>query len=195
MHIEIIYYTISVSSSENSNFCHFRSKFQRLHRLLTIPPLLSAHGRTLLDFFFLFRVPVAGGEINCDQEINDDSKYKYDLSGPVWVRQTWSLKNTISKLCWIPFWIPKITPEFTLLKNQAPGTSFSWKEWSLSFLPQNMRNSTWSPPKLLLSIIPCLPTKLPLPHAHLKCHLFYWICNSEENHSLSHPFCGRKEKI
>lgn len=120
----------------------------------------------------------------CDREVNADSEYKSDLPSPAWVRQTWSLKSTISKLCGISFWIPKITPKFTLLKNQALQTSFPWKESSLSFLPQNNMRNTYSISSQAASGCPSLlPRQAPLPRACLKCHLFYWIDNLGESPS------------
>lgn len=102
------------------------------------------HTHPCVPFFLCPQSPCGRGLI-CDREVKADSEYKFDLPSPVWIRQACSLRNTISKLCWVSFWIPNITLKFTLLKNQALQTSFPWKERSLSFFPQRrMRNTTLS---------------------------------------------------
>lgn len=97
----------------------------------------------------------------------------------MWVRKTWSLKNTISKLFWISFWTPKITPQFTLL-------------WGHPFLEK--RDPCHSSLKIrwgrLLDLLPsCFWVSFLAfpPNGHLFMPawngLFYWICSPEENHS------------
>ena len=80
---EIIYNAISVSSSEITVPIISGQNFRVSMGSSSLLPHLYTGMHTQVYFFCLLIMPLAEGEINCNHEINADSKYKYDLSDPV----------------------------------------------------------------------------------------------------------------
>lgn len=101
----------------------------------------------------------------------------------MWARQPCDLRNTVSELCWLSFWIPKVTPRFTWLKNQASGYPFLERSdpchSSLKIRWETLPVPSQAASKCLF----LLSRKVPPSHARPKGHVLYWICSSGENHS------------